>query len=181
VTVGSDLKADHRIVRRLELVLRVMAGRISAGDRLPAEDVEEAIRLMLEFVDSYHHVKEEAGLFPVIQGASREQQKTVYAFLVEHEFGRRAARRIEQEYAAWVKGEEAAEPLARFILTYADFIKVHTAKEDRWFDAVDSVLLSPTQQKEILGRFAEVGALGPSTKEEFTRRVKQLAGKYPNK
>jgi hemerythrin-like domain-containing protein len=181
VTVGSNLKADHRIVRRLESVLRVMAARISAGERLPAEDVEEAIRLMLEFVDSYHHVKEEAGLFPVIQGASKEQQKTVYAFLVEHEFGRRAARRIEQEYGSWVKGEEAAEPLAGFILTYADFIKVHTAKEDEWFDAVDGKLLSGTQQREILGRFAQVGTLGPSTKEIFGSRVKELARKYRKK
>ena len=179
MTVGSNLKADHIIVRRFESSLRVMAARISARRRIPAEDVEEAIRLMLEFVDSYHHVKEEAGLFPVIQGASREQQKTVYAFLVEHEFGRRAAKRIEQEYVAWAKGEEAAEPLARFILTYADFIKAHTAKEDEWFDAVDGGLLSGSQQKEILERFAQVGTPGLSSKEIFGRRVKELARKYP--
>ncbi len=181
MTVGSNLKADHRVVRRLESVLRVMAARISAGERLPAEDVEEAIRLMFEFVDSYHHVKEEVGLFPVIQGASKEQQKMVYAFLVEHEFGRKAARRIEQEFSSWVKGEEAAEPLARFILTYADFIKVHTAKEDEWFESVDGKLLSGTLQREILERFAQVETLGPSAKENFGRRVKDLARKYLKK
>jgi hemerythrin-like domain-containing protein len=181
MTVGSNLKADHRIVRRLESVLRVMATRISAGERLPAEDVEEAIRLMLEFVDSYHHFKEETGLFPVIQGSSGEQQKTVYAFLVEHEFGRRAARRIEQEYASWLKGEEAAEPLARFILAYADFINIHTVREDKWFDVVDGGLLSGEQQKEVLGRFAQVGTLGPSARETFGRRVKKLARKYLRK
>ncbi len=87
MTVGSNLKSEHRVIRRLENVLRGMAAQIAEGKKPPAEDVEEAIKLMTEFVDSYHHVKEEVGLFPVIQGSAREQQKVVYGFLVEHEFG----------------------------------------------------------------------------------------------
>jgi hemerythrin-like domain-containing protein len=176
VTVGSDLKADHRVIRRLETALRAMASRIAKGEPVPPEDVEEAARLMTEFVDSYHHVKEEAGLFPVIQGAGREQQKVVYGFLVEHEFGRRAARRIEQECALWSKGEGGSEPLSRFLLTYADFIKAHTEKEDEWFEAVDRRLLTPEQQREVLGRFAQVKRL--SSKKRFGRRVNLLSKKY---
>jgi hemerythrin-like domain-containing protein len=176
VTAGSNLKADHRVIWRLESALRIMAARIVRGDRLPPEDVEEAVRLLTEFVDSYHHAKEEAGLFPVIEGKAREQQKTVYGFLVEHEFGRRTARRIEYERIRWMKAEGTAEALSRFMLTYADFIRVHTSKEDRWFKAVDQELLTEVQQKEVLARFAQVRS--SSSRERLVQRVNGLAKKY---
>jgi hemerythrin-like domain-containing protein len=179
VKAGSDLKIDHRVARKLESVLRVMAAKIMMKERPSGEDLGEAISLMVEFVDSYHHAKEERSLFPKVQGVGKEQQKVIYGFLVEHEFGRRAAHRIEQEYALWVKGEEAAvEPLARFILTYADSLKVHTAKEDEWFNLVDGKLLSASQQKEVLERFALIGAESPQTREDFGRRVRRLSKMY---
>jgi hemerythrin-like domain-containing protein len=175
---GADLKADHRVIRRLEATLRAMAAKIAKGESISPDDVEEAIKLMLEFVDSYHHAKEEAGLFPVIQGAAKDQQKVVYGFLVEHEFARRAARRIEQEFAIWTKEGNDVEPLSRFLLTYADFLKTHTEKEDRWFVEVDAKLLSAEQQREVLGRFAEVSEGRPFSKRDFVRRVNGLARKY---
>jgi len=177
VKAGSDLRADHRVIRRLEYAIRKMSARIARGEKLPPEDVEEAIGLMMEFVDAYHHAKEEVGLFPVVQGVARGEQKTVYGFLVEHEFGRRAAMRIEQEYVRWAKGEETAESLSRFMLTYADFIRAHTSKEDAWFEAVDGRLLSAEQQREVLGRFSRVEK-NPQAKKEFARRVNRLAVRY---
>ncbi len=179
VKAGFDLKEDHAVVRRLEEVLRVMAAKVAQKEALPRDDLAEAISLMTEFVDSFHHRKEESGLFPVVQRADRGQQKTVYGFLVEHEFGRRAAHRVTLEYQRWLKQDEAAnEPLSRLLLTYADFIRTHTSKEDEWFRTVDGGLLSDGQQAEVMKRFEEVGRATKGGRETFRRRVDVLAVEY---
>jgi hemerythrin-like domain-containing protein len=179
VKAGSDLKADHLIVRRLEGVLRVLAARVARREKVPPGDLAEAISLMTEFVDLYHHAKEESGLFPIVQKLGRGEQKTIYGFLVEHEFGRRAANRVSQEYQRWLKQDEASfEPLSRFILTYADFIRTHTAKEDQWFKEVDGNLLSDVQQHEVLRRFDEVARGDSAGRLDFKRRVNLLANRY---
>jgi len=150
MAISHDLKMDHKVVRRLEAALRVMADMVRKGNGPTGADLEEAMMLMTDFVDIYHHGKEETCLFPLVEGAHEDQKKTVHGFLVEHEFGRRAARMIRQKYERWAKGDlEAAEALARFILTYADFIKTHTEKEDVWFDVLDGRLLKPATVQQM--------------------------------
>jgi hemerythrin-like domain-containing protein len=179
MTPGSDLKADHRRIRKLQTVLRVTAAAIAQQKEVPVSDLRDAIDIMNLYVDSYHHVKEEVGLFPVVQRGHRGQQRVIYGFLVEHEFGRRAARMIDRECARWEKGVgEAAEPLSRFLITYADFLEEHTKKENVWFVEVDEKLLSQGEQKEVMRRFSEVAgrALEPATQSLLS--LKRLSVKY---
>jgi len=180
MAISHDLKMDHKVVRRLEAALRVMADMVRKGNGPTGADLEEAMMLMTDFVDIYHHGKEETCLFPLVEGAHEDQKKTVHGFLVEHEFGRRAARMIRQKYERWAKGDlEAAEALARFILTYADFIKTHTEIEDVWFDVLDGRLLKSGEQREILECIsrAERGEV-EERRAEFASRVDALASKY---
>jgi hemerythrin-like domain-containing protein len=65
LSVTSDLKKDHLFVRRLGVVLQRCSDRLYPSEDIPSEDIEIACVIMEEFVDGFHHGKEENAYFPV--------------------------------------------------------------------------------------------------------------------
>lgn len=53
--------------------------------------------------------------------------------MIEHEFGRRIAKRVRIHLEEFLQGKDAREPLARYLRIYSVFILDHTANEDRSF------------------------------------------------
>lgn len=53
--------------------------------------------------------------------------------MVEHEFGRRIARRVRIHLEELLQGSDARDPLARYLKTYSIFILDHTTKEGSFF------------------------------------------------
>lgn len=91
---------------------------------------------MEEFVDRFHHGKEEKAYFPETQdkdGFSEDIRK----FLIEHELGRRIAMMLRREINNWKNNEiKTIEPIARFLKSYSVFIDEHTMKEDSFFGMI---------------------------------------------
>lgn len=100
-----------------------------------------------EFVDHFHHGKEETAYFPETNENS-ELSEEMRKFLVEHDFGKRGAIMIRNAVNNWKsKIKEAdqdekqskrfVEPIAWFLKAYAIFIEYHTGKEDKFFDRIE--------------------------------------------
>jgi hemerythrin-like domain-containing protein len=147
----SDLKNDHLLVRRLGVVIQMISDKLydeidNGKSDMPLEDIEIASVIMEEFVDRFHHGKEEQGYFPETRDKDSFSEN-VRKFLIEHELGRRIAKMLRSELVAWRKNvSEGAEqwftnsrkePVARFFKSYAVFISDHTGKEDRFFDIIE--------------------------------------------
>jgi hemerythrin-like domain-containing protein len=151
----EDLLQEHVIVRRIGNIAQRCSDKLYSDEEMPIEDVQIISVVIQEFVDAFHHGKEEKAYFPVTRdkdGFSEDIRK----FLIEHELGRRIAIMLRRELNAlanssddsfnrgdasgsggpkW-KNDKNKEPIARFLKSYAIFVSDHTGKEDVFFKSV---------------------------------------------
>jgi hemerythrin-like domain-containing protein len=132
----ADLKNDHITVRRLGAIVQICSEKLYLNHDVPIEDIELISIIIEEFVDIFHHGKEEQAYFPETKDKDNFGED-IRKFLIEHELGRRIARMLRGHLNSWKKGIDSREPVARFLKSYAVFIFDHTGKEDKFFDQLD--------------------------------------------
>jgi hemerythrin-like domain-containing protein len=144
----DNLMQEHLIVRRIGNIAQRCSDRLYANDDIPIEDIQIISVVIEEFIDAFHHGKEEKAYFPITKskdGFSEDIRK----FLIEHELGRRIANMLRRELDALIdhdhsNSKEAGlkwsnknkEPIARFLKSYAVFVSDHTGKEDIFFKII---------------------------------------------
>jgi hemerythrin-like domain-containing protein len=132
----SDLKSDHITIRRLGTIVQNCSDKLYLNEDIPIEDLELISVIIEEFVDRFHHSKEEQAYFPETKDKDNFSED-IRKFLIEHELGRRIASMLRRHLNSWKKGIDSREPVARFLKSYAVFISDHTGKEDNFFDLVE--------------------------------------------
>jgi len=159
-----DLKNDHIIIRRVKDVASKCSKKLNEAKDVPIEDIEIISVVIEEFVDHFHHGKEETAYFPETKEKG-EFSEDIRKFLIEHEFGRRIAIMLRKAVNNWkLKIKEAdndeeqrknlVEPIARFLMTYAIFIDDHTGKEDKFFDSIEeSKIISKSEDDLMLKHY----------------------------
>ncbi|MBA2267045.1 MAG: hypothetical protein H0W19_01730 [Nitrosopumilus sp.] len=156
----QDLKDDHITIRRIKDVALKCSKRLYESKYVPIEDIEIISVVIEEFVDHFHHGKEETAYFPETKEKG-EFSEDIRKFLIEHEFGRRIAIMLRKAVISWKsKSKEAnhdkeqtkhlLEPIARFLKAYAIFIEDHTGKEDKFFDSVEEGKIISKGEDELL-------------------------------
>lgn len=145
----SDLKNDHITVRRLGTIVQNCSDKLYLNQDIPIEDIELISVIIEEFVDRFHHGKEEQAYFPETKDKDSFGED-IRKFLIEHEFGRRIARMLRGHLDSWKKGVDSREPVARFLKSYAIFISDHTGKEDKFFDMVEEKKSITEQEDQML-------------------------------
>jgi hemerythrin-like domain-containing protein len=162
LSVTSDLKKDHLFVRRLGVVIQACSDKLYANEDVPLEDIEVTSVIMEEFVDGFHHGKEEKAYFPITKDKNSFSED-IRKFLIEHELGRRIAKMLKREVVSWRKSVregksrfESKEPVARFLKSYAVFISDHTAKEDTFFDIVEDKKKVSAEEDDLIKKYYQV-------------------------
>ena len=163
----QNLKNDHITIRRVKDIAQKCSNKLYANQYVPIEDIEIISVIIEEFVDHFHHGKEEKAYFPDTKDKNGFAED-VRKFLIEHEFGRRVATMLRRELNEWKsKIQEASqatnkydtttmEPVARFLRSYAIFIDDHTGKEDKFFDLVDKRNVISDKENEMLLKHYEI-------------------------
>lgn len=136
MSATTDLKNDHVLVRRLGKISQKCSDKLYGNENIPIEDIETISVVIEEFVDKFHHGKEEQAYFPETKSKDNFGED-IRKFLIEHELGRRIARMLRRHLNSWKKGIDSREPVARFLKSYSVFISDHTGKEDKFFDLVE--------------------------------------------
>jgi hemerythrin-like domain-containing protein len=172
-----QLKQDHVTVRRIRDIAQKCSDRLYAGVDVPLEDIAIISVVIEEFVDAFHHGKEEKAYFPASVSKGAGYAEEVRKFLIEHEFGRRVARMMVRSLQEWKSGVDGREPVARFLRTYAVFVTDHTTKEERFFDMVEEMKsISAKEDGELLRHYEmckkDVG--GDARIEELFRLIAYL-------
>jgi hemerythrin-like domain-containing protein len=189
----ADLKHDHLTIKRVGAIAQRCSDKLYADDDdIPIEDIEILSVVIEEFIDAFHHGKEEKAYFPVTKnkdGYSEDVRK----FLIEHELGRRIANMLRRELQILkksynltttthsmqdkteIKGNK--EPVARFLKSYVVFIDDHTGKEDVFFDLIENKQsISNDEDRTLLQHYEacknEVG--GQVRIEEMMRLIEYL-------
>lgn len=182
LSATTDLMKDHLFVRRLGVVIQKCSDRLYANVAIPLEDIEIASVIMAEFVDIFHHGKEEKAYFPVTKDKNSFSED-IRKFLIEHELGRRIARMLRRELVLWRRSVregsryESKEPVARFLKSYAVFISDHTTKEDTFFDIVEDKKVVSIEEDEMIKKHynaCKVQSGGKTRIEELLRLLEYL-------
>jgi hemerythrin-like domain-containing protein len=132
MSATEDLLQDHIFIRRLQVIIEKCYTQLHEGKEIPIGDLVKIADIMEQFVDQFHHGKEENSYFPKTESRGSYSEE-IRKFVVEHEFGRRIARRVRIHLEEFLQGQDTREPLARYLKTYSIFILDHTSKEDSFF------------------------------------------------
>ena len=155
MSATETLRNDHNQIKRLEKVISKCYQALYDGKDVPFSDLDKITIIISEFLDSIHYSREESSYFPCV--ASYDSlKKEIHTFLVEHEFGRRVALQISKHLQRWKNGEDAREPVARFLRTYSIYLIDHLSKEDRFFDQAEQTVLSKEEEQEMYDQFKSV-------------------------
>jgi hemerythrin-like domain-containing protein len=199
----QELKHDHITVRRLKNIIERCSDKLYANENIPIEDIEIISVVIEEFVDRFHHGKEEQAYFPKTKdkdGFAEDIRK----FLIEHELGKRIATMLRRELNIWKQNknkkngtktqpekdkkiivenedQKVKEPTARFLKSYAVFITDHTGKEDKFFDLIQQKNSISTKEDQMLLQHYEVckNQLGGKDRvEQMIRLVEYLEDRW---
>jgi len=157
------LRADHRLAWRLEAVIVSCCERLEAGGDVPLGDIEAISSVIAGFMDAVHHAREENTYFACVGAYGMASE--IRAFLIEHEFARRVAAKVAVHAARWRAGEDAREPVCRFLRAYATFLRDHMTKEEAFFDEAEGVL-SDEEEAEMRDYFEAGGGAGAAQHAE---------------
>jgi hemerythrin-like domain-containing protein len=187
----DNLMQEHLIVRRIGNIAQRCSDRLYANEDISIEDIQIFSVVTEEFIDAFHHGKEEKAYFPVTRskdGFSEDIRK----FLIEHEFGRRIANMIRRELDALIERDGSdskgsgvglkwssknKEPVARFLKSYAIFVSDHTSKEDIFFKSIqEKNSISKEEDWDLLRHYEACrGQIGGQARiEEMMRLIEYL-------
>ena len=158
MSATQTLREDHLQIKRLEKLVSRCSEKLYEGANVPFSDIEKITLIISEFLDSIHYSREEDSYFACVASYGTLKEE-IRKFMIEHEFGRRIARSISKHLIRWKKGEDAREPVARFMRTYAIYLMDHLSKEDKFFEEASSKVLSAEEEKEMYEQFKSVMAI----------------------
>ena len=93
-----------------------------------------------------------------------------FAKWIEHEFGRNIAKEISKHLQRWKKGEDAREPVSRFLRTYSIYLFDHLNKENKFFDQAEAEVLSKEEETEMYEQYRSVTAI-TKKKEDMIKEI----------
>ena len=171
MSATETLRNDHKQIKRLEKVISKCYQALYDGKDIPFSDIEKITIIISEFLDSIHYSREENSYFPCV--ASYDLKKEIRTFLIEHEFGRRVARQISKHLQRWKNGEDAREPIARFLRTYSIYLIDHISKEENFFDQAEQTVLSKEEEQEMYEQFKSVMSITKKI-DEMIKEINSL-------
>ena len=191
----DSLMQEHLLVRRIGNIAQRCSDRLYANEDILIEDIQIISVIMEEFVDAFHHGKEEKAYFPITRGKDGFSED-IRKFLIEHELGRRIANMLRRELNALIEHDDDSnskgagiglkwnnrnkEPVARFLKSYAIFVSDHTAKEDTFFKTIqEKNSISEEEDRELLRHYeACKGQIGGQARiEEMVKLINYLEGR----
>ena len=157
-TATEELRADHIQVRRLEKIIFKCVEELNKGKDIPFSDLTKITIVISEFIDTIHHSREEDSYFPCVTSHDSLKDE-IHKFLVEHEFGRRVAKKISHHLKRWKNGEDARENVTRYLKTYAVFLNDHLNKENKFFDDAEADVLTKEEEADMYEEYRSVFAI----------------------
>jgi len=172
LSATKSLREDHKQIKRLDKVIIKCYTELYAGKNIPLSDIDKITIIIEEFLDSIHYSKEEDSYFPCVASYDHLKQE-IRALLIEHEFSRRIAAQIKKHLKRWKNGEDAREPVARFLKTYSIYLMDHMKKEEIFFDKAESEVLSKEEEYDMYDQFKSVMAISKKM-EDMIKEIEYL-------
>ena len=175
------LMDEHRLIEDVVSGVEAFARRLREG-AAPNEKatLAKVVRFLSDYVDHFHHGKEEGILFAAAVDAGMPMQRGVLARMnVEHDDGRRLITTLSELVepdAAWTQEERGR--IAECALSVASFLRCHAHEEDHTVFGAMAVQLSAEAKTEADEALAKMEAEPEyqERREELTRLGRDIAG-----
>ena len=172
MSATETLREDHKQIKRLDKVIIKCYTDLYAGKSIPLSDIDKITFIIEEFLDSIHYSREEDSYFPCVASYDHLKQE-IRGLLIEHEFSRRIALQIKKHLKRWKEGEDAREPVARFLKTYSVYLMDHMTKEENFFDKAESEVLSKEEEFDMYDQFKSVMTISKKM-EDMIKEIEYL-------
>jgi hemerythrin-like domain-containing protein len=152
------LMEEHRVIERVLTALERAAGRLSRGEEVYLRFFIGTSVFIKNFVDDYHHKKEEGVLFPaLVENGLNDEAGPVAMMLAEHEEERRLSQRMRQMTERLQAGDAHARDLViQSGLGYVRLVRQHIIKEDNVLFPVADKVIPVNQQDQIIEAFNRI-------------------------
>lgn len=180
MTLTEVLKAEHVVIKQVLRCLRRIAEQCRSQGRLDAQAARDAIDFFRNYADGWHHAKEEAELFPVMEakGFSRDDGPTG-VMIQEHETGRERIRGMEAEVDGAAAGdEEAVRQFCYHARVYIEMLRQHIEKEDGCLFPMADDAFNEEDQRQLMDVCAKIEAEAPDTEKKYRALADSLAERY---
>ena len=168
----ETLREDHKQIRRLDKVIIKCYTELYAGKDIPLSDIDKITLIIEEFLDSIHYSREEDSYFPCVATYDHLKQE-IRGLLIEHEFSRRIALQIKKHLKRWKEGEDAREPVARYLKTYSVYLMDHMNKEEDFFDKAEAEVLTKEEEMDMYDQFRSVMTISKKM-EDMIKEIEYL-------
>ena len=172
MSATETLREDHKQIRRLEKIIIKCYTDLNAGKDIPFSDIDKITIIIEDFLDSIHYSREEDSYFPCVASYDHLKQE-IRALLIEHEFSRRIAIQIKKHLKRWKDGEDAREPVARFLKTYSVYLMDHMKKEEEFFDRAEEEVISKEEELDMYEQFKSVMTISKKM-EDMIKEIEYL-------
>lgn len=177
MNVLQTLVHEHRLIRQYLDNLAFAVERLEHGSKPPREFFENAVLFAREFVDKYHHFKEEHQMFVML--AQKEQGKhdpAIDTLRYQHERGRTIVAAIEQAIAGYASGDDNAMlAILENTAAFGALLRQHINREDSVFYPLAKKALSPADMEQLQQEFRKADEkVGPDCFARNEERVEKM-------
>lgn len=178
MNVLQSLVQEHRLIRQYLDNLAFAVERLEHGDRPPKEFFENAVVFAREFVDGYHHFKEEHQMFVMLaQKMKGKHDAAIETLRYQHERGRAIVTAMADAIAGYHRGDE------RDVLTmlentaaFGALLRQHINREDSVFYPMAKKELSQDDQARLREEFQRADEKhGAACLEQNEERVMKMS------
>jgi hemerythrin-like domain-containing protein len=175
------LKHEHRIIER---GLRAMDGiclRLEWGEPLPPETLAQLVDFTGNFIDAYHHGKEETYLFPALEREGIEREGGPLGVIErEHEIENHLTSRLILAIEAYREGDVgASRHFVDAARSYINHLIGHMQKEESILFRIARELIDEPDLDTLMNHFNNPGAeLRDIEIDKYDRMARELEKKY---
>ena len=173
----DQLRREHDAVYAFVEVLNLASKTLREGGRPAREFFDEAVEFARDYVDRYHHGKEEMQAFVLLaQRQSGRLDGMIDTLRQQHERGRQNINGIASRLEAYERGDEiAAREIADEIEDYTTMLAEHAYREDSVLFPMASEILTEEDDRALLVAFARVDErFGPRFMEDHAELVRMM-------
>jgi hemerythrin-like domain-containing protein len=179
MNVLQSLVHEHRLIRQYLDNLAFAVERLEHGERPPKEFFENAVLFAREFVDRYHHFKEEHQMFVMLaQKAKGKHDAPIDALRYQHERGRTIVNAIAEAIEGYHRGNERAIlAMLESTAAFGALLRQHINREDSVFYPMAKKELSKEDQERLREEFQRANEkAGLDCFERNEDRVMKMSG-----
>lgn len=149
------LTAEHELIKLYIAHIAAAATEMKRGKRPPAEFFEQVVILAKQFVDTYHHDKEERQMFTLLaQKHAGAFDDRLEAISYQHERGREYVANILGAIDGYRAGQSGtAHLIIENLEAFASMLTEHIRREDDEFFPIVKRTLTDDEAEQLLVEF----------------------------